>query len=293
MSPNSSRNVLAFAVIVTAFSAAAPAQTLSLTELGARTHFHGIAVDARGGTRVYLATHHGLFLVDREGRAIRVSRDANDYMGFTPHPTDPAVLFASGHPAGGGNLGFIVSDDGGNSWRQLSSGVGGPVDFHQMDVSKADPRVIFGAFRGLQVSRDGGRSWEQIAPLPERFIDLAASTVDANRLYAATERGLLYSADAGTSWQAAHFRRAPATMVQTGYENDVYAFILGLGLVRTQEPDLRWEIVNDGFGDRYLLHLAVDPGDPKRLYVVTNDNEVLASEDGGATWAALDGTSRG
>ena len=36
-----------------------------------------------------------------------------DYMGFIPHPTDPSLLFASGHPAGGGNLGFIVSNDGG------------------------------------------------------------------------------------------------------------------------------------------------------------------------------------
>ncbi len=79
-------------------------------------------------------------------------------MGFTPHPADESVLYASGHPAGGGNLGFIVSRDGGRGWSSLSPGVGGPVDFHQMDVSKADPSVIYGAHGGLQASRDGGRT---------------------------------------------------------------------------------------------------------------------------------------
>jgi hypothetical protein len=43
-----------------------------------------------------------------------------DFMGFTPHPSDPATLYSSGHPAGGGNLGFIVSEDGGGSWTQLA-----------------------------------------------------------------------------------------------------------------------------------------------------------------------------
>ena len=85
--------------------------------------------------------------------------------------------YASGHPAGGGNLGFIASTDGGKSWTRRSDGVGGPVDFHQMDVSKADPQVIIGAYRGLQISRNGGHSWETAGPLPQRTLDLAASAI--------------------------------------------------------------------------------------------------------------------
>ncbi len=267
----------------------AGAQTLALADLRAKTHIHGIAVDPKDGSRLYLATHHGFFAVSADGQATRVSRDSNDYMGFTPHPTDPSVLFASGHPAGGGNLGFIVSDDGGQSWRQLSTGVRGPVDFHQMDISKADANVVYGAFGGLQVSRDGGKSWKLIGPLPDGLIDLAASAVATDRVYAATRGGLLYSKDAGTTWQPAHFRISAATMVQTGHKGEVYAFIVGQGLLRTQEPDLRWESVNKSFGDRYLLHLAVDPGDSRRLYVVTNDKLVLVSEDDGITWTELGG----
>lgn len=285
------RAVAAAALFLVAYPAGA--QTMALADLRAKTHIHGIAVDPSDGSRLYIATHHGFFVVSPDGQATRISRDANDYMGFTPHPTDPSVLFASGHPAGGGNLGFIVSNDGGRSWRQLSLGVRGPVDFHQMDVSKADASVVYGVFGGLQVSRDGGESWKVTGPLPDGLIDLAASAVATDRVYAATKGGLLYSKDAGTTWQPAHFRISVATMVQTGHQGEIYAFIIGLGLLRTQEPDLRWEIVSKSFGDRFPLHLAVDPGDPRRLYVVTNDKRVLASEDHGITWAEFDGMDGG
>lgn len=279
------------ALLLMAYSVGA--QTMALAELSKKTHIHGMAVDPGDGSRLYIATHHGFFVVSPDGQATRISRDTNDYMGFTPHPTDPSVLFASGHPAGGGNLGFIVSNDGGQNWRQLSTGVRGPVDFHQMDVSKADADVVYGAFGGLQVSHDGGKSWKVTGPLPDGLIDLAASSVATDRLYAATKGGLLYSNDAGGTWRPAHLRVSAATMVQTGHEGEVYAFIAGLGLVRTQEPELRWDYVSKSFGDRYLIHLAVDPGDPRRLYVVTNDKQVLVSEDGGTNWTELGGTGGG
>ena len=101
--------------------------------------------------------------------ATRISDNQNDYMGFTPHPSDSNVFYASGHPASGGNTGFAVSEDGGRTWRQLSKGVRGPVDFHRMDVSRADPGVIYGVYRGLQVSRDGGHTLPSNLRIQTRF----------------------------------------------------------------------------------------------------------------------------
>src|SRR3546814_18139200 len=108
-------------------------------------------------------------------------------MGFTPHPTDPDLLYASGHPAGGGNLGFIVSRDGGKSWSKLANGAGGPVDFPQMDVSKADPAAVSGAFGDLQTSADDGRSCPVAAHAPEGLIAPAASAKTLHPLYPATD----------------------------------------------------------------------------------------------------------
>ncbi len=265
------------------------AEDVSLAKLRESTHIHGIAVDPKDSSRIYLATHHGLFVARADGMAIQVSTKNDDLMGFTPHPSDPTVLYASGHPGGGGNLGFIMSNDSGTTWRQISKGLFGPVDFHQMDVSKADPKVIYGAFRGLQVSTDGGHTWRFVGTLPDRLIDLAASAMDVNRVYAATEGGLLVTHDRGSTWQSAYMLRQPATMVHTTDKRKVYAFIFGVGFLGGTEPELRWQTLSRDFGQEFMLHLAVDPADDKRLYGVMKDNRILASTDGGLTWKPFGG----
>jgi photosystem II stability/assembly factor-like uncharacterized protein len=264
------------------------AETIPLSKLQQVTHFHGIAVDPKDPSRIYLATHHGFFVVTADGVATRVSEKKNDFMGFTTHPTDPSVLYASGHPAGGGNLGFIISSDGGKTWQQVAKGVNGPVDFHQMDVSKADAKTIYGVFfGGLQVSKDSGRTWQLAAKMPEGLIDLAASATDVNRLYAATKRGLLASDDGGATWQPAYIPGEPTTMVTTAADGVVYVFVLGKGLIRGTEPSLRWKTLSNDFGGRYILHMAIDPINIDNLYVVTQKRQVLASKDGGRTWAVF------
>jgi photosystem II stability/assembly factor-like uncharacterized protein len=259
----------------------------SLAQLLAGTHVHGLAVDAADPDRLLIATHHGLHALDLStGGTVQVSDRRDDFMGFSPHP-DGGVLYASGHPAGGGNLGFIVSEDGGATWEMRSPGLHGPVDFHQMTVSPADPDVIYGAYRGLQLSRDGGASWEMVGPVPDGLIELAASSLDPDRLYAATEAGLLVSVDAGRSWSPAHPARAPVSSVAVGPDGRLHAFVLGGGLQRASEAGLAWETVSTAFGERVLLHLALDPNDPSRLFAASQHGEILASEDGGATWSSL------
>ncbi|MEQ8664853.1 MAG: hypothetical protein RIC16_03930 [Rhodospirillales bacterium] len=264
----------------------------TVAELAKNTHFHGIAALPGNDAGIYLATHHGIFVVQSDGRADRVSSNRNDYMGFTPHPTDPEVLFGSGHPVGGGNMGFIMSSDGGKNWMKLADGVDGPVDFHQMDVSKADPETVIGVSGGLQLSRDGGRTWSMMGPAPEGIIDLAASGIDANRFYGATRTGLIQSKDGGETWSPAHALMRPATLVHAASGGTLYAFLVGGGLLRTEEDSLRWRLVNDGFGDAYILHLAVAPDNEDVLYAITVDpntqaQAIIASEDGGMTWSVL------
>jgi hypothetical protein len=258
-----------------------------LAQLLASTHVHGLAVDAADPDRLLIATHHGLHaLTLSTGQTTQVSARRDDFMGFTPHP-EGGTLFASGHPPDGGDLGFIVSEDGGATWEMRSPGLNGPVDFHQMTVSPADPAVIYGAYGGLQVSRDGGASWEMAGPAPAGLIELAASGVDPSRLYAATETGLLVSTDSGRSWAQAHPSRAPVSSVAVGPDGTLLAFALDGGLQRATEPDLAWGSVSTDTGGRILLHLAVDPHDPARLFAASQHGEILASEDAGATWSPL------
>lgn len=266
----------------------------TVSALARQTHFHGIAVDHGGAARLYLATHHGFYAVTPDGKASRVSQTRDDFMGFTPHPTDAAILYASGHPSGGGNLGFMASSDGGRSWSKLSNGINGPVDFHQMDVSRADPKVIYGVYGGLQRSTDGGRTWGLVGPAPEGLIGIAASAGSAGTIYAATQRGLLASRDGGHRWTPAHGSRQAATMVHTAADGAIYAFIAGTGLLRATEPGLDWLTLSNGFGRDVVLHLAGAPPNGGTLYAVTFDSETRAqavrvSHDGGRNWALMGG----
>jgi photosystem II stability/assembly factor-like uncharacterized protein len=280
-------------LLTTCFPAEAATTVYELAQV---THFHGLAVDAADTSRLYLATHHGLFVIETKDGTVYPSSDIrHDLMGFTSDPGDPSILYASGHPAGGGNLGFIASEDGGKSWRQLAEGAGGPADFHQLAVSATDPRTFYGAYRGqLQVSPDGGRTWEVVGLTPEGLIDLAASSKEPGRLYAATQSGLLTSGDGGQVWQAAYRQGQPATMVHVAPGGLAYAFVVGAGLIAAAEPELRWHSVSEnGFGADYVLHLAVDPAHDTKLYAITfnpqtNTQAVLASTDAGKTWAPLD-----
>lgn len=256
----------------------------TVANLAERTHVHGIAVDPQDPSRLLLATHHGFYVASADGVVEQASEVSDDFMGFTPHPADASVLFASGHPASGGNTGFIVSRDGGKTWEQRSEGAGGPVDFHAMDVSKADPNVIYGAYQQIQVSQDGGASWEVAGPRPTGLIDLAASAKDPETIYAATEAGLLISMDAGQSWQSTKVSGQPVSVVHVAGDGRVFAFALGTGLVRGEEGSPKWETLSDDFGDRILLHFATDPSNADRLFAVTQESEVLASQDGGKTW---------
>lgn len=261
------------------------AEIMPVAELPRHTHIHGLAVDRQDPSRLLIATHHGLFRTGPDGRAERIS-EVQDFMGFNPHPSEPDTLYASGHPARGGNLGFIASTDRGRTWTQISPGVNGPVDFHQMTVSPADPKTIYGAYRGLQISRDAGRTWTVVAPTPEKLIDLAASAKDADTLYAATEAGLLVSTNAGKSWTPL-IEGAPVSLVELAPDGTLYAFVLGRGLVKSSEPPAGFETVSNAFGDGYLLHLAGDPANPGRLFAATAEGQVVASTDRGRTWAPL------
>lgn len=235
-------------------------------------------------SRLYLASHHGVYRTNPDGTATRVSDDRSDYMGFTPDPAQPGAFFASGHPERGGNLGVLASTDGVKTWKSIAAGVNGPVDFHSMDVSPADPKVLYGHYGSVQVSRDGGKTWAVTGKPPADLFDLAALAMESNTVYAATRSGLMISRDAGRTWQTAHMAQRPATMVVTSKDGVAYAFQIGAGLLKTTEPSLAWQTVSTGFADTVLLHLAVDPANPERLYALTDKSALLTSLDGGRTW---------
>lgn len=245
------------------------------------SHIHGLAPDLAHPGSLYVATHFGLYRADPDGTALKISQGSDDLMGFSPMPSSPRKFMASGHPQQGGNLGVIASDDGGVSWKQVSPGLNGPVDFHAMDVSKASPRVIYGYFGQIQVSRDAGMTWKVAGKAPEGLIALAAGAKNAELLYAATKSGLFISRDGAKSWSRAHPSSAPASSVYVGPDGTVHAFLYGEGFFKTPEGSDDWIQAGVADGDWALFNLT---SDAKRLYAKKSNAGIVRSDDGGRTW---------
>lgn len=258
-----------------------PAKPMTLAEV---SHIHGIAIDPGNPGAVFLATHFGLYRGMSDGTAEPVSTDRNDYMGFTLDPAKQGRLFASGHPEGGGNMGVIVSDDNGATWTQLSTGANGPVDFHAMTISRADPKTMYGLSGGIQVSHDNGASWAIAGPGPDRIVDLAASPSVPDIIYAGTVGGLMRSVDAGQTWALIGPANVATSMVEAAPDGSVYAFFAGGGLFKLSEGEGKWTALASSFGQSYMLHMAGDAADPNHLVAVTETGAILESRDGGITW---------
>lgn len=261
------------------------AQGETLADISGQTHIHGLAYSPAGdASTLLIATHHGLFAVKPDGAAQRLS-PVHDFMGFTTDPSDPDRLIGSGHPAEGGNSGFLESRDGGATWVKVSDGAGGPVDFHALSVSRANPKALYGVYRGIQLSEDGGASWQVTGRIPAKLIGLAASARRPERIFAATAGGLLVSEDRGASFQLAGFGGETLSAIAVAPDGEAYAFVVGRGLMRASEDNLsEWELLNTEFGDSVPLHLAFHPARNGRMALATTSSEVLESLDGGKTW---------
>jgi hypothetical protein len=221
------------------------------------THIHGLDAPAWAGGDLLVATHHGLVRRTAGGDWFLVGETQHDLMGFRAHATERGVLYGSGHPdlrSGLPNpLGLVTSRDGGVTWQSTS--LAGQADFHALSVQHSNGNVLVGfnvsTGYGLLRSLDGGATW---SPLPSDALNAAGSVLsvdvhptDADRILAATPAGLFVTRDAGQTWS----RRA--------------------------------------FDGRYVTAVRYAPGAGERVfaYAAGPDLGLMASDDGGATWAPL------
>ncbi|HXG03849.1 MAG TPA: YCF48-related protein [Candidatus Binatia bacterium] len=261
-------------------------------------HVHGLAFDRRNPDALLVATHTGLVSLVPGAAPEWIGEHRPDLMGFTPHPERPAVFFASGHPDVRmyrrdpvGNLGLLLSEDGGRTWRSLA--LRGQADFHALAYSPRNGGEIY----GWNVAGQPGLyrvalKTNAVARLPAAgladVLALSASP-DGARLLAGTTSGLMTSEDGGRSWRPARGLPPgiPVTTVahHPAAGRTVYAYLHGpgAGLVRSRDGGTTWERLRLVAGLRTpVVALAVGPGD--RLAVATAAGDVHRSSDGGRTW---------
>lgn len=224
--------------------------------------------------------------MNSDGELQQIGNARDDYMGFSAHPTDPNTFYTSGHPGRGGNLGFHKSTDGGQTWQKIANGVNGPVDFHAMTVSQADPSIIYGHHGGqLQRSNDEGKNWEIVNSDLGNVITLATNTKDRDTIYAGTTDGLYISRNQGQDWSKVGDINGAVTTVAINPtdKQEITAFVQNQGLVQSTDEGATWHKL-DSYASGMAMHLAYDPQNTATMYLINQALEIHKTKDGGKSW---------
>lgn len=256
-----------------------------LTPVNAITHGHGLAVDVADPNIIYIATHHGLLELKNEKDLYQVGSSKDDYMGFSPHPTDSKVFFSSGHPSTGGNIGFQKSVDGGFTWEKVSDGINGPVDFHAMTVSPANPNLIYGWYQGaIQRSTDGGKNWEIVNRTNVPIVSLTADPKDENVVYAASPQGLMVSKNKGKDWSTLIDGFVSTIAINPQDSQNLLSYSEKQQLAKSSNGGQTWEKITVDFKGETPLFISFNRQEPEMIYLLTEKNSLYKSTDGGDSW---------
>ncbi|HET6404889.1 MAG TPA: hypothetical protein VFH78_09590 [Candidatus Thermoplasmatota archaeon] len=241
---------------------------------------HGLALDPTDASILYVATHRGLLRLDGGGWSY-VGEARDDFMGFSAHPSDPRVFWASGHPRSGGNLGILRSDDGGITWRRIALE---GVDAHAMAVSQADPQRLYVSWRGEVLrSDDGGATWAARSRLP--VAGFATHPTERDVVLAATGRGLYRSVDGGDGWQALGDVPTLGVAFDPTAPTTLYAGT-ATGILRSVDDGRTWTPLALPHAGAFA-HFATHAQTPGLLYAASYQKGIYRSGDGGATWSVV------
>lgn len=262
-------------------------------------HIHGLAVDPKDPTVLFVATHGGLLRLVRDREWEWVGEARHDYMGFTHHPREQGTVFVSGHPQIGelpNPMGLLVSRDGGRTWRPLA--LRGQVDFHAMTIS-ADGETLYGwnvmGSPGLyRVSAKDG-AWKRLETAGLRDVfSLASHPTEAASLLAGTRSGLVVSRDGGKTWTSATQQLEGASVTAVAYSpkdpRRLYAYAVrqDLGFMTSSDGGKTWRATGLFLGSEDgIAVLAPSPHGEQTIYMATFTSDLQKSADGGETWTAL------
>lgn len=181
-------------------------------------------------------------------------------------------------------------------WQRAEQGLPRRSIILTVAVDPADPQRLWAgqyAAESLAVSHDGGQTWTS---LPARLVnnpifDLLAGPhpVDPakTRLWAATRDGLLWSDDAGTSWQPVPgLPEATVFALAVDAANRLFLGLDDHGVyVQLDNQTEAWQPLGgeSPLAEAAVLALTVS-GDGQNLYAGTSGQGVFASQDFGQSW---------
>jgi len=265
-------------------------------------HIHGLAYTKDDS--IYMASHEGLIQTKDQGKEWLLTGNVDfDFMGF--HVQSDGTMLTSGHPGPISKLpnplGLMESEDNGESWESKS--LLGKVDFHILTSNESNPNLLFGIIQmesgnygaGIYRSTDKGKEWELVnsTGLPKDLhgiYSLISLPNNENVLLAGTTSGLLRSVNGGETWEVADYSRLITAISNIPRSTDLISYSITeneAGVMLSKDNGATWENLGLNLGQDAVAYFAIHPEQTEKLAVVTFENNLLISEDGGQNWDTL------
>ncbi|MCS7043841.1 MAG: YCF48-related protein [Bryobacteraceae bacterium] len=232
---------------------------------------------------LYVAAGDGVIRIDAAGRwRVLTDETVTELQDIS---AGPGGIIAFGHTAG-----FRISEDRGQSWREIAAGL--PRRYGKaIRIDRTNPdRIVVGTETGFYVSSDRGRAWRLAGAAGFQAMRVEQSPHEARLWLAVTQKGGVFrSTDGGLTFEATP--RDPAAgrnLYDIAFDpTDARRIAVcgwGLGVLVSEDGGLTWEARHRGLPRLDVWSVAFDPDRPGRLYASVHEEALYVSEDAGRTW---------
>lgn len=261
--------------------------------------------------KIYVGTHDGVCALNSSDSGLdwkpgRITTLTNAAARLSVSPVEPGLAYLAAYEAG-----VFSTDDGGDTWRQLSSYPTGYA--HCVLAHPNDPGVLFVGSEPAAVFRsgDGGQTWEEcrgFQEVPEasqwhfhgnrlsHVRELRMAPGDPDTIFAGIEvGGIVRSSDGGRTWVQLHGTHDDIHFINISKANSRRIYVAtAQAPYRSDDGGDSWEVINNGLERRYTLHISAAPHDAGLVLVTVSTNagrenpQFYRSTDGGGHWELIE-----
>ncbi|MGH9799347.1 MAG: hypothetical protein ACRD82_03205, partial [Blastocatellia bacterium] len=272
-----------------------------------------LTVDPRNDNRILIGSGDGQIYGSTDGGTVwKRFRPGIRALGFTVtvihfDREKPGLVYAGVKPqteigdedsgsnsANSANTGsFFISEDNGDSWREVESLRGQAVRSYSQSVS--DPNVMaIAASNGVYRSSDRGRNWELITPVgnPELrgFHSVAIDPGDANAIYVGTHHLPWKTPDGGKTWKRTGHKDvgmiddSDIFTIQIDPDNPNTVLMSACsGIYRSRDAGTAWtKFQGIPYSSRRTHMIYRHPTRPETIFAATTEGLWVSTEDGKA-----------